>query len=357
MKTFSIILAGGSGTRFWPMSRERSPKQVLNISGHDVMINETIKRCDGVINIADSYIVTAENQVSVIDGVMTPDVPREHILAEPAARNTAPCILYAAMKLKKEYGDGVMCIFPSDQHISDEEGFRKIIAKAAALAEKSEKLITLGIKPTFAATGYGYINFDESVQTEGAYRVNEFVEKPDYNRAVKYIESGSYLWNSGIFVWKISTIIDNFKRYLPRIYSQLEKWEEYIGTPDEKKMLGEIYPTVQKISIDFGIMERSDDVLVFPADIGWSDVGSWDALGSVIHPDEKGNIVRSDENILLDSENNVIYSENQLVSTIGIHNMIIVSTRDALMVCPKEKAQSVKDIVTELKSKDMNKYL
>ncbi len=357
MQTVSLILAGGSGTRFWPLSRTNLPKQVLNISGNDVMINETITRCNGIVNFKDSYIVTAENQANIIKDVLLTDVPKENVFSEPAARNTAPCILYSALKLRKKYGDAVMCVFPSDHYITNAPKFREILQKAVVLAEKNEKLVTIGITPTFPATGYGYINYNKESINGDSYKVNEFVEKPDYIRASEFIKSGNYLWNSGIFVWKISTIISSFERYLPRIYNRMLEWESYINTPDEASMLKEIYPSVQKISIDFGIMERSDDVLVLPADIGWNDVGSWDALGAIFPPDEKGNIIRSEENILINSMNNIVFSEKQLVSTIDIHDMIIVSTADALMICPKNKAQNVKNIVEELTMNKMDKYI
>lgn len=357
MSTIAVILAGGSGTRFWPLSRLGLPKQVLNISGNDVMINETIKRCEDIIPVENNFIVTAESQFKKVDTVMLKDVPRKNILTEPAQRNTAPCILYAALKLQKIYGEGVMCVFPSDQYITDTPEFSRIIKKAVSLAEKSDKLITLGIKPTFPSTGYGYINFDNSEEIEGSFRVNEFVEKPSYDKATQYIKSGTYLWNSGIFVWKISTIIDNFKRYLPRIYDKMMVWAEKIGTQDEEKVLNEVYPELQKISIDFGIMERSNEVLVFPADMGWNDVGSWDSLGAIFPPDADGNIIRADHNILLDTNDCIVYSEKQLVTTMGLDNMIVVSTDDALLVCPKSKAQDVKKIVEELNSRGMKEYL
>ena len=357
MPTISVILAGGSGTRFWPMSRIKSPKQVLNISGNDVMINETIKRCKNIIPYENNFIVTAASQEEKIDDVMLKEVPRANILTEPCQRNTAPCILYAALKLKKLYGDGVMCVLSSDHFITDNAEFERIMSKAVALAEKTDKLITLGITPTFPSTGYGYINFDNTKNTDGAFPVNEFVEKPSYDKAAAYVKSGNFLWNSGIFIWKISTIISNFERYLPRIYDKMLEWYDYIGTDKEAEKLDEIYPTLQKISIDFGILERSDEVLVFPADMGWNDVGSWDALGAIFPPDQQGNIIRSEENALIDTTDCIIYSEKQLVTTIGLNNMIVVSTEDALMVCPKDKAQDVKRIVDELTARGMKKYL
>lgn len=357
MPTLSVILAGGSGTRFWPLSRAELPKQVLNITGNDVMINETIKRCESLISSENNFIVTAASQEQKISDVLLPEVPRSNIFTEPSARNTAPCILYAALKLKKVYGDGVMCVFPSDQYITQSDEFSRILAKAVALAEKSDKLITLGIKPTFPSTGYGYINFDNTQQTDGAYRVNEFVEKPSYDKASAYLKAGTFLWNSGIFIWKLSTIISNFQRYLPRIYDRMIGWYDTIGTPAEREVLEEVYPTLQKISIDFGILERSDEVLVFPADMGWNDVGSWDALGAIFPPDEQGNILRADDHLLLDTTDCIIYSEKQLVTTIGLNNMIVVSTGDALMVCPKSMAQDVKRIVDGLGQKGMKEYL
>ncbi|MCX7658450.1 MAG: sugar phosphate nucleotidyltransferase, partial [Oscillospiraceae bacterium] len=242
-------------------------------------------------------------------------------------------------------------------YITDTEEFSKIMKKAVALAEKSDKLITLGIKPTFPSTGYGYINFDASKNVDGAFSVNEFVEKPSYDKALSYIKAGTYLWNSGIFIWKISTIIENFKRYLPRIYDKMMEWYDFIGTDGEKQKLEEVYPALQKISIDYGVLERSNEVLVFPADMGWNDVGSWDALGAIFPPDEDGNIIRADDHVLIDTNDCIIYSEKQLVTAINLNNMIVVSTGDALMVCPKDKAQEVKRIVDKLNEKNMQKYL
>lgn len=357
MKSFSVVLAGGSGTRFWPLSRIGSPKQVLNISGNDVMINETIRRTEGLIAFEDCFIVTAKSQLSQIDGVLLPEVPRANILMEPVQRNTAPCILFAALKLKRLYGEGVMCIFSADHYITNGDEFKRVIESASKLAETTDKLVTLGIRPSYPATGYGYISYDRAAATGEAFDVLEFVEKPSYERAAQYCRDGSYLWNSGIFIWRISSILAAFERYLPRLYKRLLPWCDLIGTEREEEALAEIYPTLQKISIDFGILERSNDVLVIPSDFGWSDVGSWDSLGAIFPPDEAGNIVRADELIPIDTTDNIIYSERQLISTIGIHDMIVVSTEDALLLCPKNRAQDVRKIVDRLTELDMKKYL
>lgn len=353
----SVILAGGSGTRFWPMSRVKLPKQVLNISGNDAMINETLHRCEPLIPLKRQFIVTARSQREPLEQIISSGFPKENILAEPCQRNTAPCILYAALKLKALYGDGVMCVFPSDQYITDSEEFNRVLTRAIGLAEGSESLITLGIRPTFPSTGYGYIHYDALQDKGGAYPVSEFVEKPVYDKAAAYVQSGNYLWNSGIFVWKISTILENFNRYLPRLYDKMSEWYDTIGTCEEDDTLEAIYPQLQKISIDFGILERSNQVLVVPADMGWNDVGSWDALGAIFPPDASGNILRAKDSVLLDTTDCIIYSEKQLVSATGLHNMIVVSTDDALLVLPKNQAQDVKHIVEELQARGMTQYL
>lgn len=357
MKIFSVILAGGNGTRFWPLSRVSSPKQLLNISGNDVMINETIKRCSNLISEKNAYIVTAKNQKESVDKVLLPQVPRENILLEPVPRNTAPSILLATLKLKKLYGDGIMCVFPSDQHISDTTEFENVLKEMTEYAKSSNKLITIGITPTFPSTGYGYIKYGKQSEKEDFFEVDEFCEKPVYDKAKKYIENGKYLWNSGIFVFKVSTIIEAFKRFLPRIYNALMRWYDVIGEENENLILCEVFSSLQKISIDYGILERSDEVAVIPGNFGWSDVGSWDSLGALFPPDENKNIVRSENNILLSTSDCIIYSDKRLIATNGINNLIIVSTDDALMICDKSKAQEVRKFVDILSKQNLNKYL
>lgn len=357
MKIYNVIMAGGGGTRFWPLSRQAHPKQLLNLSGEDALINETIKRINTLTDKENLFIVTNEKQIDLLKDTVGDMCEHANVLPEPSARNTAAAIGYAAFNIMKKYGDGVMCVYPADHYIKNEVEFINILNKAIKVADENEKLVTIGIAPTFPSTGYGYINFDKEIEyNDVAYDVVEFVEKPNYETAKSYVQSGKYVWNSGMFVWKVSKILEDFKRYLPKVYDKLEKLSEFIGTDKEEKMLKEIYPTIPSISIDYGIMERSNDVVVVPGDFGWNDVGSWDVLGAIYPTDKNGNICRG-ETIEIDTKDCIVYSEDKLIATVGIRDLIIVSTEDAVMVCKKDKAQDVKKIVDKLKEKDNNMYL
>lgn len=358
MRICSVVLAGGGGTRFWPLSRQNMPKQLLNISGNDIMINETINRCSGLIESLDTYIVTNKTQLDVLGKVLLSDIPRDNILVEPVGRNTAACIAYAALALKKKYDDAVMVVLPSDHYIHDVVNFRNTLSMVCTMAEDTDKLFTIGIKPTFPATGYGYIKYDPSALnvTTQAFDVEEFVEKPNFDKAKTYMESGRYLWNSGMFIWRASTILDSFKRYLPRLYKTLMGLYRFIGTENENKVIEEIYPQLQNISIDYGILERSDEVMVVTGNFGWNDVGSWDALGAIFPVDESGNIVKA-KHIGINTRNSIIYSGDRLITTIGINSLIIADTEDALLICTKDNAQDVRKIVDELKRRNMEEYI
>lgn len=357
MKIYNVIMAGGGGTRFWPLSRQAHPKQLLNLSGDDALINETIKRINSLTDKENLFIVTNEKQMDLLKNTVGDMCEHTNVLPEPSARNTAAAIGYAAFNIMKKHGDGVMCVYPADHYIKNEVEFINILNKAIKVADENEKLVTIGIAPTFPSTGYGYINFDKNIEyNKVAYDVVEFVEKPNYETAKSYVQSGKYVWNSGMFVWKVSKILEDFKRYLPKIYDKLEKLAQFIGTDKEDEMLLKIYPTIPSISIDYGIMERSNDVVVVPGDFGWNDVGSWDVLGAIYPTDEEGNIKRG-ENVTIDTKDCIVYSEDKLIATVGVKDLIVVSTDDAVMVCRKDKAQDVKKIVDKLKEKDSKKYL
>lgn len=354
MKTYGVIMAGGGGTRFWPLSRHEIPKQLLNLSGKEKMINETIDRVATLAKKDDIFVVTNVDQVIGMRDATKGRLREDHILSEPSARNTAACIGYAALEIIKKYGDGIMCIFPSDHFIKNEEEFTRILKEAIKVAE-NDHLVTLGIMPTFASTGYGYIKFDKSENTLDK-KVVEFKEKPDKATAKEYVLSGEYVWNSGMFVWKASAIIDEFKKLLPDVYECLNKIGNALGNANEKEIIDEVYPTIPSISIDYGIMEKSDKVRVIPAEMGWNDVGSWDNLGVLYEEDENGNVTAGDF-VGIDTKNCITYSQKRLISTIGVEDLIIVETEDAIMVCDKNKAQDVKKMVDTLKEQGRDEIL
>ena len=354
MKTYGVIMAGGGGTRFWPLSRHRMPKQLLNLSGKELMINETVDRVSTLCDKNDIFIVTNVDQAKFTENFTIGRIKPNHILSEPSARNTAACIGYAAFEIVKKYGDGVMCIFPSDHYIKDEAAFTATLKEAIKEAETGS-LVTMGITPTFPCTGYGYIRFDKNESTI-AKKVVEFKEKPDLKTAEEYVASGEYAWNSGMFVWQASVILDEFKKLLPDVYACLEKIAAAMGTTEEKKIIEEVYPTIPSISIDYGIMEKSDKVKVISAEMGWNDVGSWDNLGVLHEADENGNVFAGDY-LSIDTKGCIGYSNKRIITTVGVENLIIVETEDAIMVVDKNRAQDVKLIVEELKKQGRNDLL
>ena len=354
MKIYGVIMAGGGGTRFWPLSRQTTPKQLLNLSGKDLMVNEAIDRLSKTASKDDIFIVTNKTQVAKMLEATNGRIQKNHILSEPSARNTSACIGYAAMEIVKKYGDGIMVITPSDAYIKNEAEFTRILGIAVKAAEEKDALVTVGITPTFAATGYGYIKFQKS--GENVLKVLEFKEKPDEATAKKYVESGEYAWNSGMFIWKASTILKKFEKYLPEIYADLQKIGDAMNTADELKVIEEIYPKINSISVDYGIMEKADDVFVVPGEFGWNDVGSFDMLGVLHEGDEKGNIKIGDQ-INIDSKNCITYSSGRLVATIGLENVVVIETGDAVLVCDKNKVQDVKKVVEQLKKDGRNELL
>jgi mannose-1-phosphate guanylyltransferase len=348
MNTFGVIMAGGSGTRLWPLSRQKTPKQLLNLTGNDLMINEAIDRLIRVAGKGNVFIVTNVTQVPPMLTVTEGRVQPDHILSEPAARNTAVCIGYAAMEIIKKYSDGVMVITPSDYYIKNIEQFIRVLNIAVKTAEDTGKLITIGITPTYPSTGFGYIKFvDGDVDVKP---VVEFKEKPDEETAKNYIDSGLYVWNSGMFVWKASIILEKFKVYIPDIYEGLKKIGDSMNTEFEKFVIDMVYPNIRKISVDYAIMEPSaskGDVLVIPGEFGWDDVGSLNMMDVLYEPNDDGNVLIGDT-LAIDTTNTVLYSSKKIVTAIGLDNLVIVETPDAIMVCRKDKAQDVSKIVDAL---------
>lgn len=357
MKQYGVIMAGGGGTRFWPLSRQKNPKQLINLSGKELLVNEAVDRMSTVIEKDNIFIVTSEVQTSAMKEATKSRVLSDHILSEPAARNTTACIGFSAMEIVKKYGDGVMILTPADHYIENVPELTKFFKLALKTAEEQDKLVTIGLKPNFPSTGFGYIKYDKN--GGDVTTVLEYREKPDEETAKQYIDSGEYAWNSGMFIWKASLILKKIKQYAPDIYEQLETIGEAMNGEEEQKVIHDVYPNIRSISIDYSVMEKcasTGDVLVIPGDCGWNDVGSWDMMDILHKPDDKGNVFLGDVTGI-GVNNTVAYSTGRKIAVLDVENLVVVETSDAVMVCRKDKAQDVKMIVDELKNQNRNDLL
>ena len=354
MKTTAVIMAGGRGERFWPKSRNSRPKQFLSLtSDGETMIQKTVKRLLPIVDMEDIYIVTnAAYKQLVLDQIK--GLPEENILAEPCARNTAPCIAFASAVISRKYDDAVMLVLPSDHLIGYENIYISTLKKAIKVAEKDKNLVTIGITPTYAETGYGYINFGE--ECGDAFKVERFVEKPDLPTAKKYLASGKYLWNSGMFVWKISSIMTDLKEFMPDIYEGALRIGEAFGTEKFTETLVKEFTAFTSESIDFGIMEKASNIYTIPGSFGWDDVGSWLAVERINETDDDKNYIDGDV-ITVDSKRTTICGGKRLVAAIGTRDIIIVDTDDVLLVCSKNNTQDVKKVIAQLKEHGRNELI
>ena len=358
-----VILAGGSGTRFWPLSRETWPKQMLQIAGEDTLIRETIKRISGFVPPKNIWIVTTEDQAENIKfhiDSLGSGAKEIQFINEPVGRNTAPAVGLVATYLKHRSPDSVMIVMPSDHVIPDREKFLKDV-KIAIKGARKDYLVTFGIKPTHPETGYGYIKVKKGSRTgiKGLRQVEKFVEKPNVKIAKSYLRSGNYYWNSGIFVWKTSKILFEIQAHLPSLYNVLKEIEQNMLSQSQLNSLNSLnrlYSQLESISIDYGIMERSSDVLMVPATFKWSDLGSWTALDEVLSKDEARNIRRGNT-VDVGSQDSIVFGGERLVATIGLKDMVVVDTPDATLVTPKERVQEIRKIVEELKRKGRGEHL
>lgn len=339
-------MAGGRGERFWPKSRNSCPKQFLSLtSDGETMIQKTVNRLRTLVDAKDIFIVTNAAYTGLVKDQL-PDVPAENILAEPCARNTAPCIAFAAAIIGRKYDDAIMLVLPSDHLIGYENIYIKTLKKAVAVAEQGKNLVTVGITPTYPETGYGYINFGE--EKGDAYQVERFVEKPDLPTAKKYLSSGKYLWNSGMFVWKISSIMANMKEFMPDVAEGAERIAASFGTPVFEEVLVREFTAFPSESVDFGIMEKASDIYTLPGSFGWDDVGSWLAVERINETDENKNFISGDV-IAVDAERTTVCGGKRLIAAIGTEDLIIVDTDDVLLVCSKNNTQDVKKVIAQLK--------
>jgi len=359
---FAIILAGGSGTRFWPLSRELYPKQLLKILGNKTLIQHTLERTLRCVPIAKTLIVTNRSQADLVALQLkewTQDI-RSHIVIEPEGRNTAAAVAVAAVQLVEQDPDAVMLVLPSDHVIKGTRKFNDAVRLGTKLAEEGH-LVTLGIKPTAPETGYGYIrpNMHQQVGVSKSlqgYRVQKFLEKPDIARAKKMVRSGSYLWNSGIFLWKAAAVLDELEAYQPRLLKAVRRIYGLQRNTGSDNQIARQYHQLPSLPIDKAIMESTSKAAVVPVDFVWSDIGSWSALADVADRTEMGNVIHGNV-IDLESKNSVLFANHRLVATIGLDNMVVVDTSDATLVCPKARAQDVKAVVKILRERNAKEHL
>ncbi|MBM4429175.1 MAG: mannose-1-phosphate guanylyltransferase [Chloroflexi bacterium] len=354
---YAVILAGGGGTRLWPLSRLRKPKHLLRLRHQDTLLAQTVSRVRPLVPPDRVLAITVADHVDQVRGELA-EVPLANIVVEPEGRSTAPCVALMALIIQQRDPDAVMISLHADHTVEDEEGFRSVL-HAAVEAAGANHLVTLGIVPTCPETGYGYIQRAEPMgQLSGhdMYRVEAFTEKPDLPRACAFVESGCYFWNSGIFIWKVSAILAETQRLLPELYGQLMEIKPALGTPQQAETIARVWQRVRSVSVDVGIMERAKDVVVIPADVGWSDVGCWTSVADLGQADQDGNMLEG-EHVVLDCQDTLVYSSGRLVAALGLKGMVIVETGDAVLVCPKDRVQDVRRIVDQLKREGRDKYL
>lgn len=354
----AVIIAGGSGTRFWPESRKNRPKQLLTITGDRTMIRATVERILPVIPFDRMMVVTGASHADRVREQL-PELPADMVVAEPQGRNTAPCIALAAYKLKKKDPAAIMAVLPADHLIGKEKAFLEALTAGAEAAANGDHLLTFGIVPNRPETGFGYIKLGSPHVTIGAstaYKVERFVEKPDRSTAEEYLVAGTYMWNSGMFIWTVSAIVKAFERHLPAVSAAMEDISPLLNTPGEVEAISRIYEEMEAISIDYGVMERADNVLSIPIDVDWNDVGSWGSLEDVWDKDESGNAGKGSV-IFYESVGCIVSSPGKVATVIGAEDLIVVDTPDALMVCRKDRAQDVRQLQEILRKRGYESLL
>lgn len=346
----AIVMAGGSGTRFWPRSRRRLPKQLLTIVGEKSMIQYTAHRLEPIVPASRLWIVTGASLVPTVRRHL-PEVPRNQLLGEPVGRNTAPCLALALAHLAAKDPDAVAVVCPADHLITDEAAFRRVVSRGADLARRHDAIVLVGIEPTGPESGYGYIKVGSPVdpaKKAPCHRVGGFVEKPAPKKAASMLASGGYLWNSGMFIGTVATFRNRFATHLPEIAAAIDRLSPMIGRRGYRAALEEIYSAMPAESIDYGIMEKDRGALVLRCDFGWSDVGSWRTLHQILPGDAGGNVA-SGRVILRDTAKSLVLGEpHRLVAVLGMERVIVIDTKDALLICPMDRDQEVKEIVSEI---------
>jgi mannose-1-phosphate guanylyltransferase len=363
--TFVVIMAGGGGTRFWPWSREKRPKQILPILSDRSMIRETVERVRPLVPRENIIVVTAQSQIADLHKEI-PMIPAVNLLAEPYGKNTAPCISLAAIHILQKDRQGVMVVLPADHYIGNHRGFLKSLRAAVAFAREQDFLVTLGVPPTEPETGYGYMEKGEFLGKAGGvpvYKTKSFREKPTRAKAAAYLRTGKFLWNSGMFIWRADIFFRAVERFLPDLYREMNRLAKTLGTPREIKALQMAYSRCPSTSVDYGILEKAENVALIAAQFPWNDVGSWSALIKILPQDRSGNApvlgrrTQKGRILLLDSSGCLVRSEEKLIAVIGLNNLVVVEAGNAFLVCPRDRSQEVRRILQELKAKGWKEYL
>lgn len=355
---YTIIMAGGSGTRFWPRSKKEKPKQYLNLFGNKSLLQTTIDRFLIISDPHNIYIVSGKSQKSILEE-QTKILPKKNLIYEPVGKNTLPCIGLAAMFVEKENPDGIMIVTPSDHLIKNSELFKETIVNATELARNNNGIVTIGINPTYPSTGYGYVQTEKETGIKNGikqFKVKKFIEKPDEQKAAEYLKKGGYYWNSGMFVFRVSVFLDAVKNYTPKIFEGLKKIESKTGSPEFEGTLNSVYNTFENISIDYGVMEHANNIYLVEGNFEWNDLGSWESVYLTDEKNSEGNVL-SGECIVLDSKNSYVYSDKGLVALIGLDNLIVVQDGNTTLVCNRNNAEDVKKIVNKLKENKKDQYL
>ena len=351
---YCVIMAGGRGTRFWPASRKNNPKQLLNIVGKTTMLQMTVDRFQKMKNVEDIFIVTSEDLASKIKRKIS-GIKAKNIIIEPSGKNTAPAIGLAALRIKSIREDAVMGVFPADHLVIGAQKFAKTVRSAIQISNKSDGLVTIGIEPKFASTGYGYIQFDPSSPLDylAGFKVKTFAEKPHKKLAKRFVSSGDFLWNAGMFIWKVSSFFNELQTHMTEFDRQLKKIEKRINSNQD---FNRLWKKIQPESIDYGLMEKSDNIYVVKSEFEWNDIGSWDAVFDVSPKTKDKNVIRG-KGLVIDGKNNLIDSNNHFTAIVGVDNIVVVNTPDATLVIPRDKVENIKELVMYLEKNKKSELL
>ena len=356
MKTTALIMAGGRGERFWPRSRKSLPKQFLSLTGDGrTMIQLTVERILPIVAMEDIFIATNKDYKKLVREQL-PDIPEENILCEPVGRNTAPCIGLGAVHIAHKYEDALMMVLPSDHLIKYNSMFVNVLKEACRIAGEGTNLVTIGITPDYPETGYGYIKFNPSACKGQAFAVDRFVEKPSLEVAKEYLATEEYLWNSGMFVWKTSSILKNMELFMKDTYEGLCRIQGSIGTEAEGQVLENEFMAFPSVSVDYGIMEKAEDIYTIPGTFGWDDVGSWLAVERIRKSNEYGNVVNGNV-ITINSKNCIIEGSGKLIAAVGLDDLIVVDSADATLICGKSSSGDIKKVLENLKICNRDEYI